>query len=107
MNVQQAKWAIPGILINWRAWICYRRAFANGFLVFKGAVPNSLFAVLEREDEANRPVKRRKANSGSQNLRQLNGVSEAGVPNGYIPLARATLLFVCIQYWCRASWPIR
>ncbi|KAK5697095.1 hypothetical protein LTS12_028543, partial [Elasticomyces elasticus] len=67
MNVQQAEWAIPG------------------------TVPDSLAAVLAG-DEANRPVKRRKANTGPQNLRQLNGASEAGVPNGYIPLARVSFL---------------
>ena len=59
-------------------------------------------AVLARDEEdTNRPVKRRKANAGPQSLRQLNGVSEAGVPNGYIPLSRVSLLLVCIQFGYR------
>lgn len=65
-----------------------------------GAVPDSLAAVIARDDapETNRPIKRRKVTtSGPQSLAQLNGLSEDGIPQGYIPLARVKLQLVCIS----------
>lgn len=64
-----------------------------------GAVPDSLAAVIERTDapETNKPPskRRRLTDHAPRSLAQLYGVSESGVPNGFIPLARATLHLVC------------
>jgi hypothetical protein len=66
------------------------------------AVPRSLatvFAKIEEQNADDRPNKRRKiAKSGPNSLSEKNGVSMAGIPVGYIPLARLTLRMVSPPY---------
>ncbi|KAL4985044.1 peptide N-acetyl-beta-D-glucosaminyl asparaginase amidase A-domain-containing protein [Aspergillus falconensis] len=59
-----------------------------------GAVPDTLAHAFARHirSESGEPLtKRRKTNSKAQSLRDIQGVSESLVPNGYIPLARCRL----------------
>ncbi|KGO76798.1 Helicase, C-terminal [Penicillium italicum] len=58
--------------------------------VYENATLESLYSIFQQCDD--RPTKRRKATKGGpRSLTQENGVSETGIPQGYIPLARLTL----------------
>ncbi|KAB8230672.1 putative SNF2 family helicase/ATPase [Aspergillus alliaceus] len=66
---------------------------AEAKIFFPGAVPDNLVTALARRsskglDSDATPNKRRKLTYGIQSLRELNGLSDSGVPLGYIPLAR-------------------
>ncbi|KAF4221160.1 hypothetical protein CNMCM5878_009957 [Aspergillus fumigatiaffinis] len=61
---------------------------------YSGRVPDSLataFAQSGQLESDGPPSKRRKLTSAPQSLREVNGASENGVPNGYIALARFDL----------------
>lgn len=66
------------------------------FLSTTGAVPRSLIDALRHVE---RPTKRRKVvKSSPYSLAQEIGVSSAGLPLGYIPLARLSLHMVSIEW---------
>lgn len=73
-------------------------SYINLLSLLSGPVPNSLAAFLERTDAPDAkdpPNKRRKlADRAPRRLSELNGVSEAGLPNGFIPLTRVNLHLV-------------
>ncbi|RLL97244.1 hypothetical protein CFD26_106303 [Aspergillus turcosus] len=61
---------------------------------YPGRVPDSLataFAQSGQLESDGPPSKRRKLTSAPQSLRDVNGASENGIPNGYIALARFDL----------------
>ncbi|KAL5042289.1 hypothetical protein BDW71DRAFT_190308 [Aspergillus fruticulosus] len=69
-------------------------AVAKAAIFYPGAVPDTLAHAFARHirSESGEPLtKRRKTNSKAQSLRDIQGVSESLVPNGYIPLARCRL----------------
>lgn len=61
------------------------------FYFVPGSVPCSFSNFLERRNQDDdRPTKRRKV-TGPRSLSQANGLSESGIPLGYIPVARFVL----------------
>ena len=97
MGVKQVEWNFPGNYMITPFMTEIIELLLTSCPLYIGAVPDSLAATIERlEPEANsRPSKRRKLGStGPRSLAQVHGVSESGIPNGYIPLARLSLHLV-------------
>lgn len=62
-------------------------------------MPSSLSNLFERKNlDDSRPSKRRKI-AGPQSLKDVNGLTESGIPLGYIPVARLVLDLVCAPYF--------
>ncbi|GKZ39074.1 hypothetical protein AbraIFM66950_011832 [Aspergillus brasiliensis] len=66
----------------------------NAELFYSGNAPESLATAFVRPEQSeahDHPSKRRKLAPASRSLRHLNGLSDFGIPVGYIPVARFNL----------------
>jgi hypothetical protein len=96
MSVVVEEITLPGKLLLFAD--CVNEIEALTSILIIDATLESLYSIFQQCDE--RPTKRRKTTKrGARSLTQENGVSTAGVPLGYIPLARLTMRIVSC-HWC-------
>lgn len=98
MSVVVEEITLPGKLLAFAD--CVDKIETLTSVLILDATIESLYSIFQQCDD--RPTKRRKTTKrGARSLTQENGVSTAGVPLSYIPLARLTMRIVSC-HWCPA-----